>query len=95
MSERRVYELAYPELAVILRNATNKKKKIEKSDREEWKAYVKKHNVPEAVLMYRGKSATLSGKVEAVIVEGMGKSDGYFVFSSDEQFCLKFESGLE
>ena len=43
----------------------------------------------------RGKGGTLSGKVTAVIIDGNGEIDGYYVYSSDEAFCLKFESGLE
>ena len=95
MSERRIYELFYPVLSNIIRDATNTHKKIEKSNKEAWASYVLKHNVPEPTLMVKGKAGTLSGKVTPVIIDGAGKSDGYYVYSSDEEFCLKFESGLE
>lgn len=94
MGTRRIYEVQYSDLASILRK-TNADKKIEKSDKEAWKAYVKKHNVPEGAMLSRGKTGTMSGKVERVIVNGLGAADGYYVFSADESFCLKFESGLE
>jgi hypothetical protein len=45
--------------------------------------------------MVRGKAGTLSGKVSPVIIDGAGSADGYYVYSSDEEFCLKFESGQE
>lgn len=94
MGTRRIDEVQYSDLARILRKA-NADVKIEKSDKEAWKAYVKKHNVPEGAMLSRGKTGTMSGKVETVIINGLGASDGYYVFSADESFCLKFESGLE
>ena len=95
MSERRVIEVFYPEFSTNLRNATNSKKKIEKLNKEAWAEYVKKHNVPEPALLSRGKAGTLSGKVDLVIIDGAGTSDGYYVYCSGEDFCLKFESGIE
>lgn len=95
MGERRIYEVQYLDLASFLRKSASSNKKIEKSDKEAWKAYVRKHNVPEAAILSRGKTGTMSGKVEAIIVDGAGSRDGYYVFSADESFCVKFESGLE
>ena len=95
MSQRRIYEIQYSDFSTKLRNATNLHKKIEKPNKEAWNNYVRKHNVPEPVMWSRGKSGTLSGKVNAVIIDGVGEADGYYIYSSDEAFCLKFESGLE
>jgi hypothetical protein len=95
MGERRIYETQYSDLSGILRKPSNSSKKIEKSDKEAWMAYVKKHNVPEAAVLSRGKSGTMSGKLDVVIIDGAGASDGYYVYSADESFCVKFESGLE
>lgn len=95
MGTRRIIEFQYSDLSSILRRPSNADKKIEKSNKEAWMAFVRKHNVPEAAIMSRGKTGTMSGKVEAVIIEGLGTYDGYYVFSADESFCLKFESGLE
>lgn len=94
MGTRRIYEVQYSDLASIIRK-TNADMKIEKSDKEAWKAFVKKHNVPEAAILSRGKTGTMSGKVDSIIINGLGAADGYYVFSADESFCLKFESGLE
>ena len=95
MSQRRIYELFYPDFSSILRKATDAHKTIEKSNKVAWADYVRKHNVPEPTLMVRGKAGTLSGKVSPVIIDGAGSADGYYVYSSDEEFCLKFESGQE
>ncbi|MGA9574766.1 MAG: hypothetical protein WBS20_12555 [Lysobacterales bacterium] len=95
MSQRRIYEFNYTNFSIILRNATRANQKIEKNDRDAWANYVKKHNVPEGAMLSRGKTGTMSGNVDSVIVEGAGSDDGYYVYSQDEQFCLKFEPGDE
>lgn len=95
MSQRRIYELFYPDFTGILRAATNAHKKIEPSSKDAWAEYVGKHDVPEPALIVRGKAGTMSGQVKTVIIDGAGSSDGYYVYSSDEEFCLKFESGQE
>lgn len=95
MGERRIYELQYADFSNILRKASNLKKKIEKTDKEAWTNFVKKHNVPEGAILFRGKAETMSGIVSVVIIDGAGAYDGYYVYSSDDAVCLKFESGLE
>jgi len=95
MGERRIYEVQYSDLSGILRKPSNSDKWIEKSNKEAWMAFVKKHNVPEAAILSRGKTGTMSGRVDSVIIEGLGSADGYYVYSADESFCVKFESGLE
>ena len=95
MSQRRIYEFNYSEFSMILRKAIAANQNIEKKDKDPWMAYIKKHNVPEAAVFSRGKTGTMSGKVEGVIIEGTGSTDGFYVYSKDEQFCLKFEPGDE
>jgi len=95
MSQRRIYEIHYPEFAKILRKAADTKKKIEQHDKEAWVNYVRKHDVPEGAMAFKGKNGTLSGSFRLVIIDGTGATDGYYVYAPDEQFCLKFESGQE
>jgi len=95
MSQRRIIEFNYGDFSMLLRKAAKANHKIEKSDKEAWTNYVKKYNVPEAAVFSRGKTGTMSGDVEGVIIEGAGSADGYYVFSRDEQYCLKFEHGDE
>lgn len=95
MGQRRIFEFNYSDFSMLLRKAAKMNHKIEKSDREAWANYVRKYNVPEAAVFSRGKTGTMSGNVEGVIIEGAGSADGYYVFSRDEQYCLKFEPGDE
>ena len=95
MGQRRIYEINYSEFSMILRNAIRENQVVEKGNKDAWMSFVRKHDVPEGAVLSRGKTGTMSGKVDSVIIEGAGSSDGYYVFSKDEQFCLKFESGIE
>jgi len=95
MGQRRIIEFNYSDFSSLLRRAAKADHKIEKTDKEAWGNYVRKYNVPEAAVMSRGKTGTMSGNVESVIIEGAGSADGYYVFSRDEQYCLKFEPGDE
>ena len=29
------------------------------------------------------------------IIDGAGKADGYYIYSSDDLFCIKYDLGLE
>jgi len=95
MSQRRIIEFNYSDFSSLLRRAAKSNHKVEKNDKEAWTDYVRKYNVPEAAVLSRGKTGTMSGNVESVIISGAGSSDGYYVFSRDEQICLKFEPGDE
>ena len=86
-------EIAYQNFVRILRDATNSKHTIEKTNKEAWKAFVKKHGVPEAGMGVYARAGAMSGKTQAVIIEGAGASDGYYIYSSEDQFCLKYEVG--
>jgi hypothetical protein len=95
MGQPRILEIKYQEFLVMLRHATNSMKKIDISDKERWNNFVRAHNVPEAGLGAKAKSRSMSGKIKAVIIEGDGKADGYYVYSADDVFCLKYDLGLE
>jgi len=95
MSQARIVEVDYSKFLRILGEAKNSKQTIEKTDKEAWKTFVKKHDVPEGGMGSHAKAGAMSGKTEAVIIEGAGASDGYYIYSSDDQFCLKYELGDE
>jgi hypothetical protein len=86
-------EIHYPEFLKILRVATDTNKKIDKTDKEAWAAFVKKHKVPEAGFAVHAKAGAMSGKLRSVIIDGAGEADGYYMYSPDDQFCLKYEVG--
>jgi len=95
VGQRRIIEIHYPEFKRILEYAADQGKKIEPGEKEAWKAYVRKHNIPEAGFKVRANAGTRSGNTVAVIIEGTAEYDGYYLHSPDEQFCMKFESGVD
>lgn len=95
MSQPRVIEVAYHDFLTILRQATNASKKIEKTNKTGWASFVQKHNIPEASMNVKGKRASMTGNIKVVIIDGDGASDGYYVYSTDDLFCLKYDLGLE
>jgi hypothetical protein len=79
----------------ILQQATDSKNKIEITEKERWKNFVREHKVPEAGMGVKAKSGAMSGNTKAVIIDGAGKADGYYIYSSDDLFCIKYDLGLE
>lgn len=95
MGQRRIIELQYPEFKAILKVAANNGNKIEPIDKEAWAAFVRKHDVPVGAFRKRADASAMSGPTKAVIIEGAGEHDGYYLHSPDDEMCMKFESGLD
>ncbi len=91
MGQAQINEVNYFDFLEILRKASNEGKKIEKTDKDQWKSYVQKNSVPEAGLTVHAKAGAMSGKIKEVIIEGVAdNTDGYYLYSNDDEFCMKF-----
>ena len=95
MGQPRIIEIPYREFLTDLRRATDLGRKIDPADKERWDKFIRKHNVPDAGMAVKARAGAMSGKTKAVIIEGDGKSDGYYVYSPADLFCLKYDLGLE
>lgn len=95
MGQPRIIEIDYQEFRAIYRRATDSKKKIDPSEKEKWEKFVRQHNIPEAGMAVKAKAGIMSGKTRSVIIDGDGKSDGYYIYSPDDFFCLKYDLGLD
>ena len=95
MGQPRIIEIPYQEFRTILQRATDLRRKIDPSDKERWGRFVREHDVPEAGMGVKARAGVMSGKTKAVIIDGDGKADGYYVYSTDDLFCLKYDLGLE
>ena len=91
MGQPRIIELQYHDFLRILQHATDARNRIDRADKERWSAFVRKNKVPEAGMAVKAESGAMSGNTKAVIIEGAGASDGYYVYSADDMFCLKYE----
>jgi hypothetical protein len=95
MGQPRIIEVNYQEFLGILRRATNSKKKIDTVDKVRWDKFVRQHNIPEAGMAVKASSGAMSGKTKTVIIDGDGKADGYYIYSADDVFCLKYDLGRD
>jgi hypothetical protein len=95
MGQPRILEIKYQEFLGMLRHATDSMKKIDVADKERWNKFVREHNVPEAGMGVKARAGAMSGKTKAVIIEGDGKADGYYIYSPEDLFCIKYDLGLE
>lgn len=95
MGQPSIIEVEYHAFLALLRRATDSQKKIEPSEKERWAQFVRQHNVPEAGMGVKAAARSMSGKTKAVIISGAGKADGYYIYSRDDLFCLKYDLGLD
>lgn len=95
MGQPSIIEVEYHDFLKILQHATDSRKKIDKTDKERWKNFVREHKVPEAGMGIKAKAGAMSGNTKSVIIDGVGADDGYYIYSSDDLFCLKYDLGAE
>jgi hypothetical protein len=94
MGQPSIIEIDYQAFRAILRHATDTKKKIDIADKEPWNRFVRQHDIPEAAMAVKARAGAMSGKTKLVIIDGAGKDDGYYIYSPDDLFCLKYDLGL-
>ena len=95
MGQSRILEIEYHDFLKILQQATDAKKKIDIADKARWSSYVREHKVPEGGMGVKAKAGAMSGNTRSVIIDDAGADDGYYIYSSDDLFCLKFEPGTD
>jgi hypothetical protein len=95
MGQARILEIEYHDFLKMLQRATDSKKKIDIADKARWKHYVREHKVPEAGMGVKAKAGTMSGNTKSVIIDDAGTEGGYYIYSSDDLYCLKFEPGTD
>jgi len=91
MGQARIYEIEFHDFLKILQRATDSRKKIDIADKARWRNFIREHKVPEAGMGVKAKAGAMSGNTKSVIIDGAGDDDGYYIYSSDDLFCLKFE----
>ena len=95
MGQPSIIEVEYHDFLKILQHATDSKNKIEITDKVRWKGFVREHKIPEAGMGVKAKAGAMSGNTKSVIIDGDGADDGYYIYSSDDLFCLKYDLGAE
>jgi hypothetical protein len=95
MGQPSIIEISYQEFLTIYRRATDSGKKIDVSDKDRWSRFVRENNIPEAGMAVKARAGVMSGKTKVVIIDGAGKADGYYIYSPDALFCLKYDLGRD
>jgi hypothetical protein len=88
MPRPKIIEVDYHQFASRLRKATNAGHRLEKVDQPAWDDFVSAHNVNEVAMSSWGRSKFT--KIEPVIINDGGSWEGYYVYSKDDEACLKW-----
>ena len=91
MNKPRIYSVYYVDFVTALRKAINDGHRIDKTEKQRWADYVRKNKIPEAAMSVHAKSMGVGGRVEPVIINDNGEWEGYYVYSKDDEFCVKFD----
>ena len=91
MRKVRIYPVNYMYFTTALQAATNAGHRIEMTEKQRWADYVRSNKVPEAAMRKEAESMSVGGRLKSVIINDDGKWEGYYVYSQDDQFCVKFD----
>ena len=88
MARPKIVEVDYYQFSERLRRATDAGKRLEKSDQPEWDNFVAAQNVNEVAMASWGRSKFEN--TTPVIINDGGSWQGYYVFSKEDEACLKW-----
>jgi hypothetical protein len=86
MARPRIVEKDYYQFQLALRKAVDTGSRIDVSEKERWKEWVKKHRIKEASFASFGKG--MYEGLEPVIIDQDDNWGGYYMFSQDEEVVL-------
>ena len=93
MNKPRIYSVYYFDFVTALRKATNTGQRIDKREKQRWADYVRRNKIPVAAMSKHAESMQVGGRFESVIINDDGEWEGYYVYSNDDQFCVKYDLG--
>ena len=89
MARPRIVEKDYYQFQLALRKARDKGDRIDVSEKERWKAWVKEHKIKEA--SFKSFGAGMYEGLQPVIIDQDGEWGGYYMYSTDEEVVLVWE----
>ena len=89
MSRPRIVPVDYHQFLAELRKATDAGKRIDASDKARWSAWVKLNNIREA--SFKSVGSNQFDDLKAVIIDDAGAWGGYYLYTSVEEACLKWQ----
>ena len=88
MSRPKIVEVEYHLFAKQLQKATDSGHRIEKSDQPAWDEYVETNGVNEVAMASWGRSKFT--KTQPVVLTTGNNWEGYYVYSIEDEACLKW-----
>ena len=89
MVRPRIVERDYYQFQQALRGAVDNGNRIERTETERWKSWVKEHRVKEA--SFKSFGAGMYDGLEPVIIDQDDEWGGYYMFSKAEEVVLTWE----
>jgi hypothetical protein len=90
MKRSRLVEMDFFEFKRQLKSAADAGRRIEKTDRVKWGAYIRQHGIMEAGGETIARAQTGAADISSVVIQGDGIWDGFFIYSEDALTCYKF-----
>jgi hypothetical protein len=88
MARPKIVEVDYYQFAARLRKAIDSGHRLEKTDQPAWNDYVAANLVNEVAIAAWGQS--IFAKTRPVIINDGSSWDGYYVYSKEDEACLKW-----
>jgi hypothetical protein len=89
MSRVRIVEKNYSEFTTALRSASDSGRKLEPSDKDQWKEFVTENRIQEAA--FRSIANKKYEGMKAVVIKEDDSWGGYYMYTTDEEAVLKWE----
>lgn len=90
MARPKIIEVDYYDFKTQLRKAIDSGQRIEKSQGDEWSAFVTENKVNEVAMVAWGKGKFISGKPAPVVINDGSSWAGYYVYSDPDEMVLKW-----
>lgn len=93
MPRPRIVDVDYFQFRRALRKAIDSGRRIDVSEKQRWRAWVREHHIKEAAFksFAKGKYEGL----EPVIIDDDSQWRGYYLVSAQEEACLKWDREAE
>ena len=88
MTRPRIVEKDYYQFQQALRKAVDSGNRIDVTDKERWRAWVREHRIKEA--SFKSFGAGMYDGLQPVILDFDDEWGGYFMYSTDEEVVLKW-----
>jgi len=88
MARPSIVEQNYFEFKVALQQGADGGSRIEPAEKDRWKAWVRHHKIQEAA--FRSMATQKFENPRAVILDDEGPWGGYYLYTIEEEVCLKW-----